>query len=363
MQNKSNLYRKVSSSFSLGAIALLTLTAPAWGEGSEQLGSGDQGLNVYLFEYNADNSFIQGSNRALKINVESAGQIINVSLCGYGVYCSDNLAIEVFRPSGQEFTYGLTQVAVGSPGSFSATAGNGNGAWSLAGGNARTLTQLTLCNNQSKPNSAASNLTTPVRFIAPEAGTYDIHLYNDSENNSRQDNVFTYFDITVTSLPSINPNPSANNGQLWATSWAFNAGDTFGVSGAYDADLYIRTPGGRLNTEFIWQLDLNNFAPFRHDIVANSIGLNPPDSRGSALGSSGASYNREFPIYLSPPNPTSTVLPILPEPSSPNITNFRFIDNADQDNTISPNSRLGRYSRFRVFQVRLRHCRNLQNYN
>jgi len=327
------------------ALASLTLAAPALGEGSQQLGIGPEGLNVYLFEYDAINTFTQGTNRGIRVNVESPGQVINISLCGwsYGADAGtrDDLAIEVFRPSGTEINYTATEVAATSPGSFSPAAANNRGAWLLTEGNASTATQTTLCTNQNKPASAAGQLTTPVRFVAPEAGTYEIRLYNDTQASNSNNAIFTYFDITVTSSTSVNPNPSANNGQVWASSWAFNAGNTFSALGSYDADLYIRTPGGRSGTEFIWQLDLNRFAPYIHEIVANSIGLNAPNSRASALGTSGATYNRQFPIYLSPPNSSSSVAPILPEPAPATITNLRFVDNADIDNTISPNSTTG----------------------
>jgi uncharacterized repeat protein (TIGR01451 family) len=342
MRHPFRFFTRAISSLSLSALTALTLTAPVWGEGSQQLGSGDQGLNVYLFEYNATNTFIQATQgpRSIRVNVESAGQVINVSLCGWST--TDDLAIEVFQPSGGEINY-TTQVAAGSPGSFVAAAGDNAGAWRITDGNARTASQTTICNNQANPTqpAAGSTLSNPVRFVAPQAGTYEIRLYNDSEAAGSSNNVFTYFDITVTNNASTNPNPRANNGQLWATSWAFNAGNTFTTAGGYDADLYIRTPGGRPNTEFIWQLDLNNFAPQRHEIVANAIGLNAPNSRASALGTSGATFSKSFPIYLSYPNTFSTVAPVLSEPLPPNVTNLRFIDNASQDNSISPNATSG----------------------
>lgn len=331
-------------------MASLGFTLPTFAEGSQQLGSGDQGLNVYLFEYNATNGFIQASQgpRSLRVNVESANQVINISLCGwsYGANAAarDDLAIEVFQPSGTELTYTAAQVAATSPGSFSAAAAGGVGAWLLTEGNARTTAQPTLCANQVNPTqpATASTLSNPVRFIAPTAGTYEIRLYNDTEAADSLNNVFTYFDITVTPNATTNPDPRANNGQLWATAWAFNAGgNTFAATGGYDADLYIRTPGGRSGTEFLWQLDLNNFAPARHEIIANAIGLNAPNSRGSALGTSGAAYTKSFPIYLSSPNSSSTVAPILPEPLPPTLTNLRFIDNAGEDNTISPDATTG----------------------
>jgi uncharacterized repeat protein (TIGR01451 family) len=331
--------RATQFAFCISLLASLASALPAWAEGSQQLGSGDQGLNVYLFEYNATNGFIQANQgpRPIRVNVDSTGQVINISLCGWST--GDDLAIEVFRPGGSEINY-TTQVAAGSPGSLSATAADGAGAWFLTQGNASTATQPTLCTNRNKPNQPVGNLTTPVRFVAPEAGTYEIRLYNDTEAANTANNLFTYFDITVTSNTSTNPNPNSNDGRVWATSWAFNAGNTFGTAGGYDADLYVRTPGGRPNTEFIWQLDLNNFAPQRHEIIANGIGLNAPYSRYSIPGnqSGNTGYTKSFPIYLSPPSSLSTVAPILSEPAPPVLSNLRFIDNAGEDNTISPNT-------------------------
>ncbi|BAY10928.1 beta strand repeat-containing protein [Calothrix sp. NIES-2098] len=314
----------------------LWFSLPGYTEGSQQLGVGANGLNVYLFEYNANNGFIQAPyTRPIKVNVENAGEVINISLCGWST--GDDLAIEVFRPSGTEINY-TTQVAAGSPGAFSGTAADGAGAWLLTTGNARTATQTTICNNQAKPTQPSSVLTTPVRFVSQESGTYEIRLYNDTEAATSTNDVFTYFDITVTANSSTNPNPGSTNGQVWATSWAFNAGNAFTSTASYDADLYVRVPGGRPGTEFIWQLDLNQFAPQRHEIVANAIGLNSPYSRYSVPGSSSPTptYTRQYPIYLSRPNPTSTVAPILPEPAAPNVSNLKFLDSAGEDNTISP---------------------------
>ncbi|PSB09164.1 hypothetical protein C7B62_14215 [Pleurocapsa sp. CCALA 161] len=339
MNNQLSIQRKASFHFGLILFASLGFTLPALSEGSQQLGNGSQGLNVYLFEYNATNNFVQANQgpRPIKVNVENANQVINISLCGWNT--ADVLAVEVFRPSGTEIDY-TTQVPADSPGAFNATAADGAGAWRLATGNARTTTQTTLCTNQGKPTQPTGTLSTPIRFVAPEAGTYEIRLYNDSLAANNTDNVLTYFDVTVTPNASTNPDPRANNGQVWATSWAFNAGNTFEATGAYDADLYIRTPGGRTNTEFIWQLDLNKFAPQRHEIIANAIGLNAPNSRGSSPGPAGTgrAYTKSYPIYLSPPNLSSFVAPILPEPAPASVSNLNFVDNAGQDNTISPTS-------------------------
>ena len=40
-------------------------------------------------------------------------------------------------------------------------------------------------------------------------------------------------------------------------------------SNATDGDFYSLVPGGRPNTNYIWKLDLNNFAGYWYEIVAN----------------------------------------------------------------------------------------------
>ena len=290
---------------------------------------------VYLFEYGASNGFIQPPNaRPVYVNVVNATDIVNISLCGWNT--ADALGIEIFGTSGTpsfstgtELNY-VTSVVAGSPGS---NTGGTTGQWTLPQGNARTATQTTICNDIAKPSSPSGALTTPVRFRVPAAGTYEVRLHNDTKPNTDQNAVFNFFDITVTPNVTTNPLPGSANGQIWSRAWAFNAGNSFAADGAYDADFYVRTPGGRPNTEFRWQLDLNRFAPQRHEIVANSIGMNPPNSRYSVAT---GSYQRDFPIYLSDPIATP-LLPRLPEPAAPNVLSFRFIDSDGQDNTITPN--------------------------
>ncbi|MDJ0617789.1 MAG: hypothetical protein QNJ63_13785 [Calothrix sp. MO_192.B10] len=324
---------QIFPSTGLGTLASLIITLPVLAEGSNQIGVGSNGLNVYLFEYDASNSFIQAPNqRPIYVNIFNPGEVINLSLCGWESW--NDLGIEIFDPDGVRIF-----ADSGSPGSQ-----NGN-RWRLSQGNV-TTSSTNFCNHGSSTNTLPistpnSPLTSPVRYTTTKTGTYEIRLYNESKSNTNSNAVFTYFDITVTPNSSTNPDPTENQGRVWARSWAFNAGNTFGSAGAYDANFYVRTPGGRPNTEFIWQLDLNQFAPQRHEIIGNSIGLNAPYSRYSVRGSrnggpAGVGYTRDFPIYLSYPS-SGAFLPILPEPAPPNVSNFRFVDKDGVDNSISPN--------------------------
>jgi uncharacterized repeat protein (TIGR01451 family) len=320
--------------FVLGLLMVLVSHIPVWSEGTEVLNTaGVTSTNgVYLFEYGANNTFVQPPHaRPLYVNIANPTDIINISLCGWDA--TDDLGIEIFQTSGSptfatgtELNY-TTAVVAGSPGAL------GTGQWNLTDGNARTATQTTICTTRTKPTTPVGVLTAPVRFRVPAAGTYEIRLHNDTIANTSGDAVFTFFDVTVTANATTNPNPAATNGQLWSRAWAFNAGNSFAVAGAYDADFYVRTPGGRPNTEFRWQLDLNRFAPQRHEIIANGIGMDAPNSRYSVAS---GTYTRNFPIYLAYPT-AMPFLPLLPEPAAPNIQSFRFIDSDGQDNTITPN--------------------------
>ena len=123
-------------------------------------------------------------------------------------------------------------------------------------------------------------------------------------------------------------------GRLWAYSWNFNAGG-FNSTRTTDADLYILVPGGRPATNYIWQLDLNNFAGFGYSIVANDLGVDAPNS-GYSTPTAGNTVSYKFPVYTGVPvvaNPLPTMPPV--------ISNARFVDDAGVDSGISPGSTAG----------------------
>ncbi|WP_242045808.1 MULTISPECIES: beta strand repeat-containing protein [unclassified Calothrix] len=341
-------------------------------QATSQLGGAatGNGLNVYLFEttYNNASFVAPPHDRPVLINAE-AGEVINISLC---TSAPGNTAdVEIFGPAGtgtaspsglgfgNEINYNNATLVPSRGGGTvvggltnTATAGSNFSSIRITTGNARTATQTTaaICTADvgsgtkvAYPNGALTNAI-KIQIPAGGAGTYEIR-FNDS--NATADNAaLTYWDFTVTPNTTTNPDPKSTLGRVWAPAWAFNAGNSFANAGSYDGDFYVRTPGGRPSTEYIWKLDLNQFAPQRHDIIANGIGLNPPYSRYSAPGPSSTPAanpalgspprNRNFPIYLSYPTAMS-FSPLLPEPVSPNILNFRFIDSSGEDNTITPN--------------------------
>ena len=94
-------------------------------------------------------------------------------------------------------------------------------------------------------------------------------------------------------------------------------------------------PGGRPSSNYVWQLDLNNFAGFNYYIVANDIGVDAPNS-GYSTEVAGNSVTYKFPIYTAVPDVA------LPPPALPPlITDLRFIDDAGVDSGISPSDTPG----------------------
>jgi len=97
----------------------------------------------------------------------------------------------------------------------------------------------------------------------------------------------------------------------------------------------VLIPGGRPSTNYVWQLDLNNFAGYGYNLVANSLGLDAPNS-GYSDDKTGNSVSYQFPQYvgypaIADPRPTT----------APSVTNVRFVDSDGQDYAISPDGTTG----------------------
>ena len=107
-------------------------------------------------------------------------------------------------------------------------------------------------------------------------------------------------------------------------------------SNSTDANLYALVPGGRPDTNYIWQLDLNNFAGFGYAIIANDIGVNAPNS-GFSTDISGNSASYEYSVYLGVPARS----PTRNQPSRRRFQTLRFIDSAGEDSGISPGTTIG----------------------
>ena len=171
-------------------------------------------------------------------------------------------------------------------------------------------------------NSTASNITctdsltapldnTPatgqlMQSVALPAGVYRIQLNNGLVFDDAWDVWFDRWDFSVVpnATPTADVDPSVDAGNVFSYNWYLRADGTQKTE-ALDGQLFIVAPGGYPNTDYVWVLDLNEFAGFGYSIKANSIGLNSPSSGFSAplLGGDGSdplnknSATEKHPIY------------------------------------------------------------------
>lgn len=270
----------------LGALLHQTVSA----EGSYQVG-----LEQNLYEYGTTHSLLTPVDRPLYVDILSAGEVINISLCGES--SGNSLRVQVRDPDG-----GLVLDR--------SINDSGDRGW------------------VSCTSSFTSPLTNPLRHTTTKSGAYELRFINNSGRYFRR------FDVSVTPNSSTNPNPAIAAGRLWARSWAFNA-LTYDKADATNADYFILTPGGYANTNYVWTLDLNQFAGYIYEIIANAIGVNPPNSSLST-NMTGNSITPEYPVYLGYP-----AVAAPPPGTPPTISSFSFIDNAGVDYGISPSTTLG----------------------
>lgn len=286
----SHIVNQRKSSWMTGSLAVFTslcCSLPALAEGSYQIG-----LNQPLYEYGVTNSLLLSIDRPLYVDIITAGEVINVSLCGTSD--SDSVEVEIYDSFGTK-VYDSGVVA----------------------------------SNVSCTDDFDSPLTNPIQYVATAADTYEIRLYNQSGGTT-----INRFDVTVTADIATAPDPTIANGRLHAFSWAFNAGG-YGQDEAADSNYYTLVPGGRAGENFVWLLDLNDFAGFVYEVVANNIGVDAPNS-GLSTPQSGNSTTPLYPIYLGYPDITGT-RPTIP----PEIASFSFTDNEGIDNSISPEVTIG----------------------
>ena len=174
-------------------------------------------------------------------------------------------------------------------------------------------------------------LTNSYQYTAPSAGTYYVSIDNLEAATLNR------YDITVTPNASVNPDPTGATGitgRVSAQQWRFNTG-AFTEATATDADYFILTPGGFPSTNYVWELNLNNFAGFVYDLKANNRGVDAPNS-GFSTPRSGNSVTQLYPLYINYPEIAS------PSPArNAAVSGFRFVDSDGQDNVISPGGTVG----------------------
>jgi large repetitive protein len=258
-------------------------------------GSFQVGLNQPFVETNATAPGAV-STRDIIVDIFTAGEVINISGCG--AVAGDTLSYVIETPSG---TILPTVVATAAAGKISCT----------------------------DPMTAA--ITTAYKYTTAATGKYKIRLINTTATN------FSRFDVTVTSSTVVNPDPSGATGirgRVSSLVWSYSTG-AFSLASATNANYYVLAPGGFTNTNYVWQLDLNQLAGNAYTITSNSRGVAAPRS-GFSTDITGNSVTPQYPVYLNYP------MIAFPVPSAAAaVSGFRFIDSAGQDYGISPGGTAG----------------------
>jgi len=287
-------------------------------EGSWQMGLKEgSSHNQPLFEWNSqEHSTATGleiKERPLYVDILNTNEIINIHVCGK--QNSNRLKIEIYNESGTSRLY-----------------------------------QKTLdYSNVSCTDRFQNTLSGGVDFKPGVIGTYQIHLgvLHDSEGE------FHRFDVFVKADQNTAVDPTLDQGRLWGYRLAFDAG-RYEESHSTSANLYAVVDGGFVNSYYVWELDLNKFAGYRYELVANDLGLTSPNSDGTVVaGLSGCidsdhhapcpeprgnrnNVDALYKIYFSDPQTQ------YPRPSTkPEISNLEFIDDDGVDDSISPSNHDG----------------------
>ncbi|MEO1385744.1 MAG: GEVED domain-containing protein [Cyanobacteria bacterium J06634_6] len=297
----------IASTLALSALIGCATTAKA--EGSAQIG-----LNQPMFEYGVSFSNtatgIFSPNHAIYVDTISANEVINISVCGNTN--ADPLRVEIYQT-----TPNLDDpVLVPTTGT-------------------QVLNQALASSNVDCANGMTTTLTTPLQFTASTPGTYEVRLFNES---TAANGILRRVDVTVTPDAATPVDPTLSQGRIYAYSWAFNAGG-YTTAESANTDYFIKVPGGRPGDNFVWRLDLNNFAGFIYEIIANNLGVDSPYEGLSANFVEDGITNTltpRFPLYLSFPQIVGT-RPTVP----PEVTQFKFTDSDGVDNSISPSDTSG----------------------
>jgi uncharacterized repeat protein (TIGR01451 family) len=352
---RKNTVPRLLCGLTLGAMGSTIFCALVLAEGSYQFGSspGTNNSNQALFEYDAEYTGggaatgIGDKNRPIYVDIKNAGEVINVAVCGEEWV--DDWSVDLYYvgpnadPSDPNFNYNGTYASY-PPASdtFVASSGTkGNGSF----GNGSNATNNSGCDQYGQLTSLNSTVASfPTNVRGP--GLYELRLNNLSKNgNQGADNttIFKQFDITVTNPtnPIIGKIPATynssaiqiNQGRVWSYVWTFN-GNGFG--NYTNHDFYVIVLGGTAGTNFVWQLDLNYFAGYIYEMVANNRGVDSPNGtgvnvRGLSVPISGNSVSPQYRQYISYPD-----YRLVRPTQAPQVTNLRFEDNLGEDNTFTP---------------------------
>ncbi|MBE9028857.1 VWA domain-containing protein [filamentous cyanobacterium LEGE 11480] len=293
---------------SIGLMGVLW-SSPAFAEGSAQWG-----LTQKMYEYgdvsagiNLAQTRISSASRSLYVDITTPGEVINISLCGASD--TDALSIEIYQ---------TTPNAI-DPAFIPTTGG-------------QVFTQNLSGSNVSCTDPMTGVMPNPVKFTAATVGTYEIRLFTTASTR------FERVDVTVTPDLITPVDPTDRAGRLYSYAYAFlgdGGGGCYALSDSTSSDFFVKVPGGRPGENYVWKLDLNNFAGCVYDLVANSYGVNPPRS-GFSVPFNDNNFTPEYPIYISYPAQVGS-RPTQP----PSVLNFTFTDNQGIDNSITPGGTIG----------------------
>jgi uncharacterized repeat protein (TIGR01451 family) len=286
-----------------GAASFLFM-APAGAEGTAQWGVTQPLIEYGAVAFNSAQTRVSSASRSLYVDITSPGEVINLSVCG--MTNADSVGVQIYQTIPNIIDPAFTPTTSGTA----------------------VLNQTLAAGNVSCADPMTGIMPNPLKFTAPTTGTYEIRLTSGSGTLLRR------VDVTVTPDLATPANPTLRQGRLHAYVYAFNTG-SFAQSASTNADFYIKVPGGRPGENYVWLLDLNQFAGNVFDIIGNSYGVDAPRS-GFSVVQSGNSVTPEYPIYLSHPLQVG-MRPVSP----PGLTNAKFLDSQGVDNSISPGGTIG----------------------
>ena len=298
-----NTLGQASRARRLGSSALGLVLASGIALGGAQTalaeGSFQMGLTQEL-----DDIATTDTEKFIRVDILNAGEVINLAAGGgqnNAPNTNHNIQFTIFDSNLVQQAQFTTSGAVGTTGKISPT------------------------------SAMDAPITNAYKFTAPSAGTYYVSM--DNLNGG----LLHRYDVTVTPNTSINPDPTGQSGitgRVSSENWQFLAG-SFDEEDATDADYYILTPGGFPNTNYVWKLDLNNFAGYGYTLVANNRGVDAPNS-GFSTERAGNSVQQDYPLYINRPAIAAN------EPAqAPTALNFTFTDSEGNDNSISPGGTVG----------------------
>jgi len=172
---------------------------------------------------------------------------------------------------------------------------------------------------------------TIMEYTVATAGIYAIEL------NPLSAVTYDRWDFSIVSggTPNADADPKENTGNIFSYRWSIDTTGSGAKSTSTDSDLYVITPGGFANTNYVWLLDFNEFAGSNYEITANATGMREPES-GVSTTVAGNRVTPTYPIYVNYPvaaNPNAAPL------TSPALTDtLIFEDDDGEDNTFSPDA-------------------------